>query len=67
MVARVVLFSHALLTLSGVTAAQASNSSFSVISYNIAAIPGFLSASNPKVNVPIIAPRLAPYGIVNVQ
>ncbi|QRV78729.1 hypothetical protein RhiJN_06744 [Ceratobasidium sp. AG-Ba] len=44
-----------------------SNKTFSVLSYNIAALPGFISSSNPKVNIPLAASRLTPYGIVNVQ
>ncbi|KAG8741286.1 hypothetical protein FRC10_003034 [Ceratobasidium sp. 414] len=63
MVARVVLILRAVLAFGCATAAPAGNGSFSVLSYNV----GFLSSSNPKVNIPILAPRLAPYGIVNVQ
>ncbi|KAG9119127.1 hypothetical protein FRC07_006013, partial [Ceratobasidium sp. 392] len=30
-------------------------------------LAGFISSSNPKVNIPLIALRLAPYDIINVQ
>ncbi|CAE6533211.1 unnamed protein product [Rhizoctonia solani] len=51
------------LAWAGCVAAQASSGTFSVLSYNVE----LLSSGNPAVNTPLLAPKLTPYGIVNVQ
>jgi endonuclease/exonuclease/phosphatase family metal-dependent hydrolase len=47
--------------------ASAQGGSFSVLSYNIAGLPGFLHDGDPATNTPIIGSRLGPYDIVHVQ
>ncbi|ACY98716.1 MULTISPECIES: jacalin-like lectin [Thermomonospora] len=49
------------------TAATPPSGAFSVLTYNIAGLPDFLSGSHPSRNIPLISPRLAPYDIVHVQ
>ncbi|MEV4336693.1 jacalin-like lectin [Streptomyces sp. NPDC049590] len=56
------------LTASAGTAqAAAGSGTFSVLTYNVAGLPEGLSSSHPAANTPLISPRLAGYGIVNVQ
>ncbi|QRV78728.1 Jacalin-like lectin domain protein [Ceratobasidium sp. AG-Ba] len=56
-----------LLALGGCVTAQAGSGSFNVLSYNVDISPELLSSGDPAINTPLLAPRLAPYGIVNVQ
>ncbi|QRW21067.1 hypothetical protein RhiXN_06056 [Rhizoctonia solani] len=62
-----ILFTSSVLVWAGYAAAQASSGTFSVLSYNVAGLPELLSSGNPATNTPLLAPKLAPYGIVNVQ
>ncbi|CAE6377929.1 unnamed protein product [Rhizoctonia solani] len=62
-----ILFTSSVLVWVGYAAAQASSGTFSVLSYNVAGLPELLSSGNPATNTPLLAPKLAPYGIVNVQ
>ncbi|MEU3524025.1 jacalin-like lectin [Streptomyces sp. NPDC038707] len=62
------LLAGAGLTASAGTAqAAAGSGTFSVLTYNVAGLPEGLSSSHPAANTPLISPRLAGYGIVNVQ
>jgi endonuclease/exonuclease/phosphatase family metal-dependent hydrolase len=47
--------------------ADATGGSFSVLTYNIAGLPEFLSSSHPAVNTPQIGARLGGYDAVHVQ
>ncbi|MFJ5712333.1 jacalin-like lectin [Streptomyces sp. NPDC093105] len=49
------------------SATAATTGSFSVLTYNIAGLPLGLGDSDPETNTPLIAERLGPYDIVNVQ
>ncbi|KDN39726.1 hypothetical protein RSAG8_08644, partial [Rhizoctonia solani AG-8 WAC10335] len=62
-----VLFTSSVLIWAGCVAAQASSGTFNVLSYNVAGLPELLSSGNPAINTPLLAPKLASYGIVNVQ
>ncbi|MEU6225500.1 jacalin-like lectin [Streptomyces sp. NPDC047042] len=56
------------LAATGSTPAVAATSgTFNVLTYNVAGLPDVLSSGNPKVNTPLISPRLGAYDIVNVQ
>ncbi|PPQ76053.1 hypothetical protein CVT24_006858 [Panaeolus cyanescens] len=55
-----------LAAIHGAVAAQTTGS-FSVLSYNVAGLPDIISSGNPSVNTPLIAARLGPYNIINVQ
>ncbi|WP_330287003.1 jacalin-like lectin [Streptomyces sp. NBC_00576] len=48
-------------------AAAATSGTFNVLTYNVAGLPDLVSSGNPKVNTPLISPRLGAYDIVNVQ
>lgn len=47
--------------------AQATSGAFSVLSYNVAALPEPLSSSKPATNTKLISPRLSSYDLVNVE
>ena len=57
------------LATTGSTPAVAATTSgtFNVLTYNVAGLPELLSSGKPKVNTPLISPRLAGYDIINVQ
>lgn len=48
-------------------AATTTSGTFNVLTYNVAGLPELLSSGKPKVNTPLISPRLGAYDIVNVQ
>ncbi|XEC95933.1 jacalin-like lectin [Paenibacillus tarimensis] len=50
-----------------VKADTAKTGSFSVLSYNVGGLPGFISSADPEANTPKISPLLNLYDIVNVQ
>ncbi|KAH7106167.1 Endonuclease/exonuclease/phosphatase [Auriculariales sp. MPI-PUGE-AT-0066] len=54
----------AALVLHAAAVASATSGSFSLLSYNIAGLPGLIDSAT---NTPLISSRLAPYTIVNVQ
>ncbi|MDQ0937331.1 jacalin-like lectin [Streptomyces turgidiscabies] len=56
-----------LATTGSTPAAAATSGSFNLLTYNVAGLPDFLSSGKPKVNTPLISPRLGAYDIVNVQ
>ncbi|KAG5728621.1 hypothetical protein E4T56_gene1998 [Termitomyces sp. T112] len=60
-------FSFVTLSALIVSAAAQTSGSFSLLSYNVAGLPEIWSSGNPKVNTPLISPRLGPYNIINVQ
>lgn len=43
------------------------NGSFSVLTYNVAGLPGFLSSGNPEENTPAIGQQIRGYDVVHVQ
>ena len=56
-----------LATTGSTPAVAATSGSFNLLTYNVAGLPDFLSSGKPKVNTPLISPRLGAYDIVNVQ
>ncbi|MEU1131854.1 jacalin-like lectin [Streptomyces sp. NPDC005900] len=46
---------------------EATQGSFTVLTYNVAGLPEGMSSGHPERNTPLISPRLAGYDIVNVQ
>lgn len=55
------------LACAGVAHAQSSVGVLDVLTYNVAGLPEGISSSNPATNTPLLAPKLAPYGLVHVQ
>ncbi|MDQ1094097.1 hypothetical protein QE400_003510 [Xanthomonas sacchari] len=55
------------LACAGVVHAQSDVGVLDVLTYNVAGLPQGISSSNPAANTAQIAPKLAPYGLINVQ
>ncbi|KER82204.1 jacalin-like lectin [Xanthomonas arboricola] len=55
------------LACAGVAQAQTDVGVLDVLTYNVAGLPEGLSSGTPATNTALLAPKLAPYGLVNVQ
>lgn len=55
------------LACASIAQAQTNVGVLDVLTYNVAGLPEGLSSGTPATNTALLAPKLAPYGLVNVQ